>query len=154
MPREILSLLSQFHFKDMPLTRLVPHKQESGGQNEPNRKDPQILSVRGLWNHPMLRSVTSRTFSQLFIASLLSVSDGQGYQPSAKSFWYERQTPKRQQEQKEHEGSWEKCKKQNKEKPKKKPINSILREIIDDIACIKQEQNDIKRNIQRTKQSS
>lgn len=37
---------------------------------------------------------------------------------------------------------------------KNKAINCILGEIIDDTASIKQEQNDIKRSIQRTKQSS
>ena len=33
-------------------------------------------------------------------------------------------------------------------------MNNILREIKDDIASIKQEQNDVKRNIQRTKKRS
>lgn len=45
-----------------------------------------------------------------------------------------------------------KRKKQKKVNSKKsKTINNILREIKDDIACIKQEQNDINRNIQRMK---
>lgn len=121
------------------------------------RKDLQMLLVRGLSNHPTVKSITLITQNYQSASHCLTLECK--WLAKIPAIWKQlliwKTDPNRTMGTKRPWKKPRKCKKQRKEKPAKdKMIHNILREIKDDITSIRQEQNDIKGSIQRTKKSS